>query len=223
MTTPAAWDESLATLMGSAAEMLERANVAAVLMSDEMGERYRFGDEHAQANALAALAETIEALSDEPALRARALLETLPRRARRRSHLAKALEAVHDDDLNDLAHLVDVCVQGRKAVAAALATAWGRQVANRRVLLAMLLALKAEQASAEKLTHHLAKRPPAETITQATQRPGDHSPRRSGHCPHHRRHLVGVAQLDDPAPLPGFTLNAYGATCRRFSSLIGGN
>ena len=217
MTTPATWDESVAALISSAAEMLERANVAAVLLSDEMGERYRFGDEHVQAAALTALAATIEALADEPTLRARALLETLPRRARRRGHLGRALAAVHADDLNDLAHLVDVCVQGRQAIAEALATEWGRQESNRRVLVAMLSALEAEQATAENVARHLAQRSPARAhaLTQATEKP--RRSKRARYCAHNRRHLVAATQLDDPAPSRGFTLNAYGATCRRFS------
>jgi hypothetical protein len=215
MTTPATWDESVAALISSAAEMLERANVAAVLLSDEMGERYRFGDEHPAA--LTALAATIEALADEPTLRARALLETLPRRARRRGHLGEALAAVHADDLNDLAHLVDVCVQGRQAIAEALATEWGRRESNRRALVAMLSALEAEQATAENVARHLAERWPARADTQATEKPQPQRSKRARYCAHNRRHLVAATQLDDPAPSRGFTLNAYGATCRRFS------
>jgi hypothetical protein len=220
MTTPATWDESVAALISSAAEMLERANVAAVLLSDEMGERYRFGDEHPAA--LSALAATIEALADEPTLRARALLETLPRRARRRGHLGRALAAVHADDLNDLAHLVDVCIQGRKAIAQALATEWGRREANRRALVAMLSALEAEQATAENGARHLAKRWPAgaEPLTQATANPQPQRSKRARYCAHNRRHLAAATQLDDPAPSEGLTLNAYGATCRRFSSFL---
>ena len=208
MTTPAEWDEALDAEMAAIAELIAALESVAVVTDDPMGEPYR-GE---IAEALDAVQLVVEALEDSPTIRAWALVGSLGRTPRRRSRLARTFAALHADDLNDLAHVVETCAAGREAITKALATTWGKWPPVRAALFAMLDALTAiEAANAQVFTWTAA------TDSTPTQLSETHRPKRSSYCAHNRRHLVAATQLDDPAPSQGFTLNAYRATCRRFS------
>lgn len=208
MTMSAEWDEALDAEMAAMAELITALEALAVVIDDPMGEPYR-GE---IAEALDAVQLVVAALEDSPTIRAWALIGSLGRTPRRRSQLARTFAALHADDLNDLAHVVETCAAGREAITKALATTWGKWPPVRAALFAMLDALTAiEAAHAQVFTWTAA------TDSTPTQLSEIHRPKRSSYCTHNRRHLVAATQLDDPAPSRGFTLNAYGATCRRFS------
>jgi hypothetical protein len=143
----------------------------------------------------AVLAEVVEANWEDPTMGAWVFLDSLNRRARR-SGFDKALETVHDDDLGDLAHVVETCARGRAAVVEALETEWGRWWRVRTALLAFLNALDDLSARAVEMLNELA---PARV--EPPQPPRAHRsgyPRPRSFCLY-RRHLA-PATSDDPAP-----------------------
>lgn len=208
MTTPDAWHESVVDeAMAAMAELIAALEAVAVVIDEPLGEPYQGA--MAELNAVQLV---VEALEDSPTIRAWAFLRSLGRIPRRRSQLARTFADLHADDLNDLAHVVETCAAGREAITKALASAWGEWPPVRAALFAMLDALTAiEAARAQVVTFA------AEADCTPTQPSQVHRPKRARYCAHNRRHLVAATQLDDPAPSQGFTLNAYGATCRRFS------
>lgn len=160
----------------------------------------------------AALAEVVEFLWDCPTMGAWAFLDSLNRRARR-CGFDTALETVHADDLNDLAHVVETCARGRAAVVEALETEWGKWWSVRAALLAFLAALDDLSARATELL---------EVLTAAGIDPPQPSrvhrsgyPRPRSFC--HRRHLA-PATSDDPAPA-----QCSGALVRVTRQLLGGS
>lgn len=144
----------------------------------------------------AALVVVLEALNDWPTMGAYALVATLNRHALRRSGFYGALGAVHDDDLNDLANVVDTCARGRAAVVEALETAWGKWWSVRAALLAFLAALDDLSAGATELLNELAPARVEPPKPSRAHRSGYPRPRSS--CLY-RRHLA-PATSDDPAP-----------------------
>jgi hypothetical protein len=143
----------------------------------------------------AVLAEVVEFLRESPTMGAWAFLDSLNRRARRCGFDA-ALETVHDDDLHDLAHVVETCARGRSAVVEALETEWAKRWSVRAALLAFLNLLDDLSARATELLNELA---PARV--DPPQPPRAHRsgyPRPRSFCLY-RRHLA-PATSDDPAP-----------------------